>query len=73
MAELKFDVEMARVQRALAQCHDMAVRRSAVLDALNLRSGESVLEVGCGEGFYTHEAAQCVGAGGRSPTRLCVT
>ena len=27
---------MARLQRALAQCHDMVVRRSAVLEALAL-------------------------------------
>jgi protein-L-isoaspartate O-methyltransferase len=52
---------MARLQRALAQCHDMVIRRGAVLEALQLHSGERVLEIGCGGGFYAHEAAQCVG------------
>jgi SAM-dependent methyltransferase len=42
----------------------MATRRSAVLAALNLRSGERVLEVGCGGGFYASEAARCVGSEG---------
>jgi ubiquinone/menaquinone biosynthesis C-methylase UbiE len=56
---------MARLQRALAQCHDMVVRRTTVLGALSLRSGESVLEVGCGGGFYAYEAAQCVGSTGK--------
>ena len=65
MSTLTFADDMARVQRALAQCHDMVVRRSAVLEALRLRSGERVLEVGCGGGFYAYEAAQCVGATGR--------
>ena len=65
MSGLQFDDEMASLQRALAQCHDMIIRRSAVLEALNLRTGERVLEVGCGGGFYAYEAAQCVGATGR--------
>jgi ubiquinone/menaquinone biosynthesis C-methylase UbiE len=65
MSILAFADEMARLQRALAQCHDMVVRRSAVLEALRLHSGERVLEVGCGGGFYAYEAAQCVGRTGR--------
>jgi hypothetical protein len=46
MSTLAFTDDMARVQRALAQCHDMVVRRSAVLEALRLRRGERVLELG---------------------------
>ena len=65
MSTLTFADDMARMQRALAQCHDMVVRRTAVLEALRLRSGERVLEVGCGGGFYAYESAQCVGASGR--------
>ena len=65
MSTLTFADDMARIQRALAQCHDMVVRRSAVLEALRLRTGERVLEVGCGGGFYAYESAQCVGATGR--------
>ena len=65
MSTLTFADDMARMQRALAQCHDMVVRRSAVLEALRLRSGERVLEIGCGGGFYAYESAQCVGATGR--------
>ena len=64
MAELKFDADMGRIQRALALCHDMTVRRSAMLEALNLRTGERVLEVGCGGGLYAHEEARCVGQTG---------
>ncbi len=65
MSQLKFDADMGRIQRALAQCHDMTVRRSVVLEALNLRTGERALEVGCGGGLYAHEAARCVGSSGR--------
>jgi arsenite methyltransferase len=65
MSTLTFTDDMARIQRALAQCHDMVLRRSRVLEALQLRTGERVLEVGCGGGFYAYEAAQCVGPSGR--------
>jgi arsenite methyltransferase len=64
MTNIRFDDEMARLQRALAQCHDMVVRRNVVLEALNLRSGERVLEFGCGGGFYAYEAGQFVGSTG---------
>lgn len=66
--QLRFENDVARMQRALAQCHDLVARRTAVHAALNLRSGERVLELGCGGGDYTYEAAQFVGPAGR----LCV-
>ena len=64
MSTLTFTDDMARIQRALAQCHDLVLRRSRVVEALQLRTGERVLDVGCGGGFYTAEVAQCVGSTG---------
>lgn len=65
MSGLRFDADVARVQRAAAQCHDLVIRRSMVLAALNLHTGERVLELGCGGGFFAHEAAKFVGATGQ--------
>jgi arsenite methyltransferase len=65
MSTLAFADEMARLQRALAQSHDVVIRRSAALEALQLHGGERVVQVGCGGGFYTYEAAQCIGCTGR--------
>ena len=65
MSTLAFTGEMARLQQAIAESHDLVVRRTAVLTTLNLRSGERVLEVGCGGGYYAYEAAQFVGPKGR--------
>jgi len=65
MNTLAFTGDMARLQQAIAESHDLVVRRNAVLDALNLRTGERVLELGCGGGYYAYEAAQFVGPTGR--------
>jgi ubiquinone/menaquinone biosynthesis C-methylase UbiE len=65
MSTLRFTNEMAHIRRALAQSHDQVLRRSRVLEALQLRTGERVLDVGCGVGLYTAEVAQSVGPTGR--------
>jgi ubiquinone/menaquinone biosynthesis C-methylase UbiE len=62
---LAFTGDMARLQQAIAESHDLVVRRGIVLEALNLRTGERVLEVGCGGGHLTSEAAKFVGPTGR--------
>jgi arsenite methyltransferase len=65
MRGLAFTGEMARLQQAIAEAHDLVIRRGRVLEALNLRTGERVLELGCGAGYYAKEAAQFVGSTGR--------
>jgi ubiquinone/menaquinone biosynthesis C-methylase UbiE len=65
MSTLAFTGEMARLQQAIAESHDLVSRRGTVLDALNLRTGERVLELGCGGGYYAKEAAQFVGSTGQ--------
>jgi len=65
MNTLAFTGDMARLQQAIAEAHDLVVRRGTVLEALGLRTGERVLEVGCGGGYLTCEAAWFVGPTGR--------
>ena len=65
MSTTSFTGEIARLQRANAESHDNVVRQSKVLAALNLRTRERVLEVGCGGGYYTSDAARFVGPTGR--------
>jgi arsenite methyltransferase len=62
---LAFTGDMARLQQAIAESQDLVARRGRVLEVLNLRSGERVLEVGCGGGYYACEAARFVGPTGR--------
>ena len=49
MNALSFAGSMARLQQAIAESHDLVVRRGIVLEPLNLRP---VLELGCGGGYY---------------------
>src|SRR5215469_16550867 len=57
MSNIVFDDEMGRIQCANAQTHDSVVRRNTIMETLNLRTGENVLELGCGGGSYAFEAA----------------
>ena len=50
---MSFAGDMARLQRAIAELNDLVVRRDIVFETLNLRTGEQVLELGCGGGYYT--------------------
>ena len=61
---MQFEGEIATIQRRLAQCRDMVTRRSTVLARVNLQPGETVLEIGCGGGFYAREAGISVGRAG---------
>src|SRR5215472_3008789 len=68
MSTLSFAGEMARLQRTFSESHDAVVRRSIVLDALNLRTGERVLELGCGASQCSPPAARADLATGRLPS-----
>ncbi len=62
---MAFTGDMARLQQANQETHDLIVSRGIVLAGLNLRTGERVLDLGCGAGYYTHAAALFVGPTGR--------
>ena len=56
------DNEIERILQGISQCDEGVDRRQLVDRALSLRFGEKCLEVGCGVGAYTHDAAKRVGA-----------
>ncbi len=64
MSNLKFDGEAARIQQMFAQCYDAVFRRHLMMQALDLKAGESAMEFGCGAGLYAYEAAKFVGSSG---------
>lgn len=63
---MDFSGDIARIQRAVAGSHGVALRRAAVFEALAPRTGEAVLEIGCGGGAFLRDVALAVGTGGRA-------
>jgi len=57
--------DIAEIQRRLSQTSDLHRRRLAVLDAVSMQPGESVLEVGCGGGAMLPMLAAAAGETGR--------
>lgn len=64
MSQLAFDEDEARQIEALYRIRDAARRRGIVRGALGPQPGESILDVGCGPGFYCAELLEEVGTEG---------
>ncbi|HET9769241.1 MAG TPA: methyltransferase domain-containing protein [Acidimicrobiia bacterium] len=64
MTELRFDSETARSLEKAYHRRDMIRRRRLVRAALGATTGERILDVGCGPGFYARELLDDVGEAG---------
>ena len=53
-------------QRRVAEGLEGIARRHAVIDALSIKAGQALLDVGCGSGLLVRELALAVGEGGRA-------
>ncbi len=62
---MEYHGDIAVVQRRVAETSDLYRRRLAMLEALSLQPGDSVLEVGCGGGGLLPALAASVGSSGR--------
>ncbi len=62
---LKFDEATTRLLEIAYQGGDVSRRRRMAFDALHLVEGDSVVDIGCGNGLLTEEIARAVGASGR--------
>lgn len=62
---LQFDAETSRVLEMAYQGADVTRRRRGSFDALAPLPGETVADLGCGNGLLTLELARAVGDGGR--------
>lgn len=64
MTDEFFDEEMSRKQESLAATPDMQAQRRAILAAMALKAGETVLDVGAGNGIMAREMLDEVGPSG---------
>lgn len=64
MSNTFYDSKMAKQQERLAATKDMRQQRQVLLDALAPRAGESVLELGCGNGVLARDLSGLVGSSG---------
>jgi ubiquinone/menaquinone biosynthesis C-methylase UbiE len=64
LSQLSFDERTGRQLEALYQIGDASIRRREVRTALNAKSGERILDVGCGPGFVCAELLEDVGEKG---------
>ena len=64
MSQLIFDDSLVERLETLYRTRDVLRRRSIVYEALGVRTGERILDAGCGPGFYVSELAERVGPDG---------
>ncbi len=65
MAKLEFDDEGSRLVEAINTVPDTIRRRQAIMRALNLKTGERVLDIGSGPGHQAMEMSPMVGLSGK--------
>ena len=63
---IDFSGDMGLWQRRAASGFEGTARRAAVFDALGVKAGQAVLDLGCGGGHLVREFALGVGDGGRA-------
>lgn len=64
MSQIFFDESFVEQLEALYRTRDVLRRRALVYDALGARSGDRILDAGCGPGFYVAELLDQVGDDG---------
>ena len=64
MTQISFDAATAKTLERAYHKRDMIRRRRHVREALAVRAGERILDVGCGPGFYVRELLDEVGERG---------
>lgn len=63
---MDFDGDFSLWQRKIAESLEGTARRLAVLEALSIKTGQAILDLGCGGGHLVRDIALAVGDSGRA-------
>ena len=63
---MDFGGDIGFLQRKIAGCKEGTARRLAVIEALGIKSGQSILDLGCGDGQLVRDFALATGDTGRA-------
>ena len=63
---MKFDDKIGSIQQILTATNVGILRRQAILKELNLKKGQTVIDIGCGGGHLVEEISMCIGSSGRA-------
>ena len=59
-----FDSDLGKLQRLMAESIAGTARRNAILNALRIQAGDTMIDVGCGAGHLLPHLAKAVGSSG---------
>ena len=59
-----FDSDLGKLQRLMAESIAGTTRRNAILSELQIQSGDTIIDVGCGAGHLLTHLAKAVGSNG---------
>ena len=63
---MKFDDKIGSIQQILTATNVGILRRQAIIKELNLKKGQTVIDIGCGGGHLVEEISMCIGSSGRA-------
>ena len=59
---MKFDDKIGSIQQILTATNVGILRRQAIIKELNLKKGQTVIDIGCGGGHLVEEISMCIGS-----------
>ena len=62
---LQFNNKLASIQQQLTATNIGIIRRQAILKELNIKKGQTVIDIGCGGGHLVEEISLCIGDNGK--------
>ena len=63
---MKFDDKIGSIQQILTATNVGILRRQAIIKELNLKKGQTVIDIGCGGGHLVEEISMCIGSSGKA-------